>query len=87
MESQAKIGRPLRVIAHEIRRDWKSVNYAAVPYLDAMSDLGDITEPYFADSGESVVAYFLSNATTWRGPKAREIKAELNAQLKELRRR
>jgi hypothetical protein len=29
-----------------------------------------------------VVRYFLSNATSWKGDKAREIKAELKAMLK-----
>jgi len=28
--------RPLHAIARDIRADWKPVNYAAVPYLDAM---------------------------------------------------
>jgi hypothetical protein len=31
------------------------------------------------DSAESIVAYFLSNAATWRGADARRIKAELKA--------
>jgi len=29
------------------------------------------------DSGKNVVAYFLSNTSSWRGEKAREIKKEL----------
>ena len=32
---------------------------------------------YFYDSMASVVAYFLSNATGWRGDDARRLKAEL----------
>lgn len=75
--------RPLDVIAREIRRDWGSkVNYAAKPYLDAMRSLNDITDNYMFDSASSVVAYFLSNASSWRGDKAREIKAELRDILK-----
>jgi hypothetical protein len=74
--------RPLHVIAHEIASDWAQVNYAAQPYLDAMHTLSTIDEHYYQDSASSIVAYFLSNATTWRGPVARTIKAELKAQLK-----
>jgi hypothetical protein len=74
--------RPLSEVAREIRRDWRPVNFAAVPYLDAMGSLDTIRDPYGADSGTSVVAYFLSNAATWRGETARRIKKELNALLK-----
>jgi len=76
-------GRSLYVIAREIRSDWKNVNYAAKPYLDAMGQLDSIKDNYYMDSGKSVVAYFLSNATSWRGDKAKAIKAELKAMLKE----
>lgn len=69
--------RPVSVIAAEIRKDWKKVYFGAVPYLNAMFSLNDINDNYFADSGRSVVLYFLSNATTWRGDTARRVKAEL----------
>ena len=71
--------RPLYEIAREIRKTWPKVNYAAAPYLDAMGTLSDIKENYIADTGQSVVLYFLANATTWRGDDARRIKAELKA--------
>ena len=71
--------RSLYTIAREIRQDWQPVNYAAKPYLAAMLELDQITEAYGLDTGKSVVAYFLSNATTWRGDVARRIKAELKA--------
>lgn len=74
--------RPLSNIAHDIRRDWKNVNYAAKPYLAAMFDLDRIDDQYMFDSGRSIVLYFLSNAGTWRGPVAKTIKAELKAMLK-----
>ena len=73
--------RPLYTIAAEIRSDWKKVNYAAVPYLEAMQQLNSIEDNFILDSARSIVRYFLSNATTWRGEKAREIKAELNAMV------
>lgn len=80
--------RSINTIASEIERDWtqEKVNYAARPYLDAMYSLGNIEDKYFNDSGRSVVAYFLSNATTWKGEVARRIKKELNLMLKECRR-
>tara|TARA_Y100000114_G_scaffold132808_1_gene131791 strand:- start:105 stop:335 length:231 start_codon:yes stop_codon:yes gene_type:complete len=73
--------RPLYTIAADIRSDWKKVNYAAVPYLDAMQQLNSIDDNFILDSARSIVRYFLSNATTWRGEKAREIKAELKAMI------
>lgn len=74
--------RPLSNIAHDIRRDWKNVNFAAQPYLAAMFDLNSIKDEYMYDTAKSVVLYFLSNATTWHGPVAKEIKAELKAMTK-----
>jgi hypothetical protein len=75
--------RPLSVIAAEIRKDWsklgKGIYFGAKPYLDAMATMNSIDEPYFADSGKSIVIYFLANANTWRGETARRIKAELKA--------
>ena len=74
--------RPLSEIANEIRKDWTKINYGAVPYLDAMSSLNDISDNYGMDSGSSMVIYFLSNAVTWKGETARRIKAELKSMLK-----
>ncbi len=83
MENQ---NRTLRTIAREIRADWKNVYFGAVPYLDALSELdvpatrdAVLTAKYYADDARSVVLYFLSNATTWRGDVARRVKAELKA--------
>lgn len=69
--------RPICEIAREIRKDWKKVNFAAKPYLDAMMSLESIDDRYYFDSAKSVVLYFLSNAGTWRGETAKRIKAEL----------
>ncbi len=74
--------RPLYRIASEIALDWPPIWYGAVPYHLAMRSLGDISENYGADSGKSIVRYFLSNAATWRGPVARRIKLELKDMLK-----
>jgi hypothetical protein len=74
--------RPLHAIAREIREDWARPYFGAVPYLDALASLGSIDGMYYMDTADSVVRYFLSNATTWRGPVARRVKAELKAMLK-----
>lgn len=73
--------RRLYEIAKDIRADWTNVYFGAVPYLDAMACLGNIADYYGADSGRDIVLYFLANANTWRGEKAREIKKELKAML------
>jgi hypothetical protein len=73
--------RPLYSIAYEIRKDWRKPYFGAVPYLDALRSLSSIEDSYGADSARSVVAYFLANATTWRGETARRIKAELKSLL------
>ena len=69
--------RSLNVIAKEIRSDWKSVNYGAKPYLDAMGCLENVSDNFGMDTGKSIVLYFLSNASTYRGETAKRIKAEL----------
>ena len=80
--------RPLYIIAEEIRKDWKAqtkngkIPESALAYLDPMSTLNSINDNYIMDSGRSIVAYFLGNATTWKGETARRIKKELNAMLK-----
>jgi hypothetical protein len=69
-------------IAELIYREWKNVYFGAKPYLDAMMSLTNITDDFGADSGKSIVIYFLGNATTWRGPVAKAVKAELNRRYK-----
>lgn len=71
-------------VAQEIKADWKSVHPAAKPYLDAMRDIpsNDPNYPYGAEKACDIVAYFLSNAATWKGETARRIKAELRQWLK-----
>ena len=73
---------PLYKIAGMIKADWKKVNYAAKPYLDAMSTLESMESMYHHDTAYSVVSYFLCNASAWRGEIAKSVKAELNRRLK-----
>jgi hypothetical protein len=73
--------RTIGAIATEILEDWTpaKVNYAAKPYLSAMRYLHDATSAHGADDARSVVAYFLANASSYRTPKAKGLKAELKA--------
>jgi hypothetical protein len=71
--------RSIRSIALDIRKEWVKVNYAAKPYLDAMLELNSINDKYYNDSAKSVVLYFLSNASSFRGERANALKAELKA--------
>ena len=73
--------RGLYSIAADIDRCWKNVYFGARPYIDAMHTMNSIHDKYGLDSGESIVAYFLSNASTFRGADARRIKKELKSIL------
>lgn len=72
----------LQEIAQIIRKDWKRVHYGAEPYLSAMSSLSTINDRYMADDAKSVVLYFLSNASTWKGDTAKQVKAHLKSLVK-----
>lgn len=71
--------RTIKEIAAEIRKDWPRPYFGAVPYLNAMQRLETVDDRYGWDEGRSIVLYFLANASTWRGPVAKRIKAELKA--------
>jgi hypothetical protein len=74
--------RSLAQIAEEIDHDWDRVNYAARPYLEAMREMGDVSDNYMHDTGATIVIRFLCNAASWRGETARRVKAELKEMLK-----
>jgi hypothetical protein len=73
--------RMLSFIARDIRATWPKVYFGAVPYLQAMASLDSMSSRYGEDDARSIVAYFLANAGTWRGPDAQRIKAELKGML------
>ena len=76
--------RTLSAIAREINSDWTSSSRKhAAPYISAMLVLRTLDDAYYHDDARSIVLYFLSNASTWRGPVARRVKKELNDMLKE----
>ena len=80
------ITRPIYQIAADIKTEWskvgKGVNFAAKPYLDAMLTLDKITDHYMFDSADSIVRYFLCNASSFKGVRAKELKAEQKSLLK-----
>jgi len=73
--------RKLSDIAREIYNDWKPISPYAKPYLDAMSQLNSIDDKYIYDDGRTIVTYFLSNASGWKGENAKRIKNELKKML------
>jgi hypothetical protein len=74
--------RSLKEIAEEIIRDWNPPHYySARPYLDAMRTMDSIDDMYGADTGTSIVAYFICYASLWHGPTASRVKKELNSML------
>ena len=75
------MARPLNQIAQEIYKDWKNLSPHAEPYLSAMSTLETVNDDYHSDSAVSVVAYFLLNASSWRGEVAKRIKTELKLMI------
>lgn len=68
-------------IASLVFSDWKNLSPHARPYLDAMLDLLTINDTYGADSAYTVVVYFLSNASGYRGDTAKLVKAELKRRV------
>jgi hypothetical protein len=73
---------PISGIASLIRRDWQNPYFGAVPYLNAMAQLNSVADGYYHDSGKSIILYFLSNASSWRGDVAKAVKAELKRRIK-----
>lgn len=74
-------------LASVIRKDWarnskSGIYFGAKPYLEAMYSLTTVQDNYGADSGRSIVAYFLGNASTWKGEVAKAVKKELNKRIK-----
>jgi hypothetical protein len=74
--------RPVYKIAEEILNDWAAPHFAARPYLAAMLTINSHCENYGQDTAKSIILYFLSNSTTYRGSKAQELKKELKTLIK-----
>ncbi len=74
--------RPVYKIAEEILNDWQAPYFGARPYLAAMLTINNELENYGQDTAKSIILYFLSNASSYRGSKAKELKNELKTLIK-----
>ena len=73
--------RALNLIMREVKQDWKKPYFGAVPYIQALSQMDNVSQNYGEDSAKKLVLYFLANANTWRGETARRVKAELKSMV------
>ena len=69
-------------IAHAIAKDWQNISPYAKDYLNAMKEIRNVNDNYYADSAKSVILYFLANAGSYRGDSARTYKALLKEMIK-----
>ncbi len=65
------------VLAAITREFWLKPYFGIEPYLDAMATMMSFQDDYGQESGKSIGRYFLANATTFKGPIARAIKARI----------
>lgn len=82
MTNQTINQRNISTIATDIIREWQKPSPYALPYLRAMLSLENKQSTYGYDDAKSVVLYFLSNASSFRGDKAKQLKNELKAAIK-----
>ena len=76
------IKRPIYKIAADILNDWPAPYFGARPYLAAMLTINNELENYGQDTAKNIILYFLSNASSYRGSKAKELKKELKTLIK-----
>jgi hypothetical protein len=69
--------RSISSIAIAILAEWEKPYFGAKPYLSAMLSLDSIDDKYGLDDARNIILYFLSNAKTFRGEKAKALKLEL----------
>jgi len=74
--------RKISEIARDIQSNWTNPYFGAKPYISAMKCLDSINDEYGCESAKTIILYFLSNASTWRGDAAKGIKAELKKMIK-----
>lgn len=78
------MSRPIFQIAKDIKTEWGSkIYFGAVPYLEAMQFIANKNDKYGCDNVESILTYFLSNSSTFRGERAIELKEEIKNIIKE----
>lgn len=75
----------IREIAQFIIEDWSKQGPVPKTYLEPMLEIETLDEMYGADTATSVVSYFLSSASRWKGDIARVTKKHLENLLKQHR--
>ena len=68
-------------IARDIKKDWVKINPYAMAYLKPMMNICTVDDNYGLDDARSICLYFLSNASGYRGGRAKELKGELKSLL------
>lgn len=71
----------IKEIAEFIIDDWSKSGKVPKAYLEPMLTIKTLEEMYYADKASSVVAYFISNASGWKGFNARVTKKYLKKML------
>lgn len=69
--------RTISRIAGDIKRIWVKPYFGAVPYLNAMLSLNTSEDRYGMDSADDILLRFFTNASSFRGEKAKVLKYEL----------
>ena len=67
----------IKEIAKFIINDWSKTDRVPKAYLEPMLTIETLDGMYYADTASSVVAYFLSSASGWKGFNARVTKKYL----------
>ena len=73
--------RPIYSLAQEVSKLWREVDPAAQPYLERMRLMERIHDNVDDHPGRETIQGFLDNSTSWTGPDASRIKAELRGKL------
>lgn len=78
----ANVAQLISLIRRDLRMQGKPVPPAAAPYMDALSGMSDLSEPYMAEDGYGIANYMLGNLSTYRGEIAKLVKTEFKRRLK-----
>lgn len=76
------MARALSEIADEIKKEWRYPHFRAITYIEAMSHIKNLDDPYDIYYGYDIVHRFLATSGRWDGDKAKQIKAELRRILR-----
>ena len=66
----------LTALCQSVRKDWSTINPSAEAYLQRIEAIRDLDDRIDGITGVTAIAYFLTFATSWRGPVADEVKRQ-----------